>query len=705
MNPNNIKQKKKNNVHNNNNTNNRNKIRSSSHRNFNKNHHNNLNANKKENIINSGRSHRHSSDNNINNIKRTPSKDNNKGKKKQKQNNSIQKNQMNIKNNNNKLFSKTFNPNDIYNKKNNKRSISERKYIDNKILLKEKDYEINNLKNDLNILWYAREQQQNQLIKYKEKGEKLQKELNHFRMENKNLKNEIINNKNKNKKDLLKKENQNPIIIKEMNNHIDNDKDKEIKRKALSLQIMEKDLNKRLLEIQRKEKEMNNKIGFLEDKENLIEKENEKLNKFKSEYDYYKNIKNDYNNLKDKYNILEKKLNEIKLNDKKNTKDNPLELYKNPTLIGLNNIGATCFINATLQCLSQTKELTKYFLNAKNKEKIIINNYFFLKKSHQLSPVYLELIQKLWEINGAKSYSPYNFVNMVNVMNPLFQKGQAGDSKDFIIFILEQLHKELKKSVKSNNMIISGINEPLNQYDKNNAFNHFFTEFQEGCSIISDIFFGFNETTNECLNCKNNYALKGLKNPICYNYGIFNCLIFPLEEVKKMKNKSNQNNSMQINNFFINNNNNRVSLYECFCYNQQTEFFTGQNQNFCNICKQTWDSLYTSKIFVSPNVLILILNRGKGNIYDVKLDFDEIIDITEYILKKDKPKIIYNLYGVITHIGQSGPNAHFVASCKSPIDNKWYRYNDAIVSSINNIQKDVIDFGTPYILFYQRNNN
>ena len=157
-------------------------------------------------------------------------------------------------------------------------------------------------------------------------------------------------------------------------------------------------------------------------------------------------------------------------------------------------------------------------------------------------------------------------------MNPLFQKGQAGDSKDFIIFILEQLHKELKKSVKSNNMIISGINEPLNQYDKNNAFNHFFTEFQEGCSIISDIFFGFNETTNECLNCKNNYALKGLKNPICYNYGIFNCLIFPLEEVKKMKNKSNQNNSMQINNIFINNNN-KVSLYECFYQSTNRIFY------------------------------------------------------------------------------------------------------------------------------------
>ena len=151
------------------------------------------------------------------------------------------------------------------------------------------------------------------------------------------------------------------------------------------------------------------------------------------------------------------------------------------------------------------------------------------------------------------------------------------------------------------------------------------------------------------------------------------------------------------------NENNRVSLYECFYYNQKTDLFTGQNKNYCNLCKQLNDSMYTSKIFSSPNILVLILNRGKGNIYDVKLDFDEFIDISQFVLKKDKPQITYTLYGVITHIGQSGPNAHFVASCRNT-DNKWYRFNDAIVNPINNLQKEVIDFGTPYILFYQKNN-
>ena len=80
------------------------------------------------------------------------------------------------------------------------------------------------------------------------------------------------------------------------------------------------------------------------------------------------------------------------------------------------------------------------------------------------------------------------------------------------------------------------VNDKLNQYDKSNILNHFFNDFQKECSVISDIFFGITETTNECLNCKNIFNSQGLLNPICYNYQIFNCLIFPLEEVKNMKN-------------------------------------------------------------------------------------------------------------------------------------------------------------------------
>ena len=609
-------------------------------------------------------------------------------------------------------------------------------------------------------------QQENEKLKksYKDKEDTLHK----INLENKNKEYQIKNNNIKlnellSKKDeeISKLKEKNQLISKNQDNYqnllgeqknkiknleqaINNFNSKmgnyqkikdEISQKSNALKNREKELDNKISNMKEMEKEYNKKISFLEDKENLIDNEYKNIEKEKKELQKNKidntKLKNEYNALKQKYiqlleknnnkhhiknslsteemkGIIDKNKNNFQSQQNNNFDNNlqnaivpnnnkgPLILYKKPTLIGLNNIGATCFMNSTLQCLSQTKALTNFFLDDKNKEKIINNNIAMKNKNeHQLSPDYLELIKILWKINGEKSYSPYPFMHKVNDMNPLFKTGQAGDSKDFIIFVLEQLHKELKKSVNKNK---PKNQQPLNQYDKNNAFNYFFNDFTNECSIISDVFFGFTETTNECLNCKNKFNSQGMNNPICYNYGIFNCLIFPLEEVKNMKNNSIQYNNNQINI-------NRVSLYECFYYNQKSELFTGENRNYCNICKQLFDSIYTSKIYISPNVLVLILNRGKGNIYDVKLDFSEIIDITQFVMNKDVPQLIYNLYGVITHIGESGPNAHFVASCKSPIDNKWYRYNDAFVNPITNIQKEVIEFGTPYILFYQKNSS
>ena len=386
-------------------------------------------------------------------------------------------------------------------------------------------------------------------------------------------------------------------------------------------------------------------------------------------------------------------------NKKKKIKINPIDSYSIPPKIGLNNIGSTCFKNAVLQCFSQTEDLTNYFLRENSLQSILNNNIAKINQnSPQLSPAYYELIQNLWSKDKIQSFSPNNFMKIVEKMTEKdvlnFRSGDAGDSKDFIIFILEQFHKELQKNM-------SGANPkklpPLNQYDKNNAFNFFFEDLKKGVSVISDIFFGFYETNTICLNCKNIYCSKGLMNPICYNYGIINCLIFPLEEVKKFKNKQLQTNNI------IMNQNNIVNLYECFAFYEKEEYFTGENQNYCNICKQNSNAIYKTIIYSSPNVLILILNRGKGNIYNIKLDFNEFIDITQFVIMKDKPKITYNLYGVITHLGKSGPSAHFVASCKSPVDKKWYRYNDAFVTQIVNLEKEVINYGTPYILFYKKN--
>jgi ubiquitin C-terminal hydrolase len=110
------------------------------------------------------------------------------------------------------------------------------------------------------------------------------------------------------------------------------------------------------------------------------------------------------------------------------------------------------------------------------------------------------------------------------------------------------------------------------------------------------------------------------------------------------------------------------------------------------------NSANNTTLIVGPKILIINLNRGKGLQFNIKLDFTETINIYDFIYFKNTP-YKYRLIGVVTHFGPSGESGHFIAFCRSFVDKKWYRYNDAIVTPSS--FKDARDVGVPYILFYQ----
>ena len=417
---------------------------------------------------------------------------------------------------------------------------------------------------------------------------------------------------------------------------------------------------------------------------------NEYQNNNKLQKSYIQNNKKMYDDYIDnKYN---NKINKGNLEKIDNTYNADKEIYqigyilakiKEEPKIGLNNIGATCYMNATLQCLSHTIKLSNYFLNPKNKDLITSPENIF-------SISFLEVLKKLWikEYNNNKSnYSPYNFKNIISEMNPLFQGVAANDAKDLVSFILQQLHTELNLS-KNNNI---NNNSNLNQNDEQGMFRFFLETFKENNrSVISDIFFGIIETITECLNCKQINLIKGIFNTsYVYNFQIINFIIFPLEEVRKMKS--------EINNFYFN----EVNLYDCFDYYERPEVMQGDNQMWCKNCRQNSPANYMTRIYSPPMYFILILNRGKGNIYNIKLNFEEFIDIGKYVQMKQNKNLVYQLYAIVTHLGPSSMSGHFIAFCKSPIDNKWYKYNDSQVSLIGNFSNDIHEFGCPYILFYE----
>jgi len=378
--------------------------------------------------------------------------------------------------------------------------------------------------------------------------------------------------------------------------------------------------------------------------------------------------------------------------------------------IALRNVGATCYMNATLQCLCNIEKLVSYFKYHQTIEKYIKNH-----GKSTLTYSFKYLVENLWqspgnkyilpECNGKNSnnkyFSPTGFKDKISKMNPLFQGVQANDAKDLVNFIIMTLHDELNRITKNpdlnkNNLIIDQTN-PIK------VFQNFANSFaKENKSIISDLFYAMNGTSTQCSNCTE----------IKYNFQNYFFLIFPLEEVRKFKIQKFMNNSQNM--MFMNpllfqqnlnqlSNSQSVNMDDCFQYNEKIEFFTGENAMYCNRCKGQFNAYYSTKLYYGPEILIIVLNRGKGIEFNVKLEFTEIINLSQYF-QLNNFGCVYNLIGVVTHMGESGASGHFIANAKSPIDGQWYTYNDDLVYKVENFKKQIIDYAMPYILFYQKAN-
>ena len=393
------------------------------------------------------------------------------------------------------------------------------------------------------------------------------------------------------------------------------------------------------------------------------------------------------------------------------------EVFNRPPKYGLQNVGRTCLadccMNPMIQCFCHIEKFSLYF----KYEPFVLSVINKYKGKDCLTQAFKLLIENLWPNDNKyldknyigkneynDYYKPFKFRETISNMNPLFKGSETFDLKDLFNFLLMTLHEELNIGQELNN------NQKISESDEGLIYQNFCKNFYyENNSIISDLFYGINGSIVLCSGC-------GTRK---YNYQIGTFYIFPLDEVRKyrikrMQQQDQQNLQMQFSNnmfninymqmnYFQSNNIqiqdiNSVDIFDCFDYNQKIEYFTGDDAIYCNICNGTKNITYQNYIANCPEVIIIILDRGKGFQFNVQCKFTEFLDIRNYVKYNNNTSCQYKLIGVVTHI-QLG---HFVAFCKSPIDNQWYIYNDSICFLVNNFKEEVIDYSTPYILFYQK---
>ena len=63
----------------------------------------------------------------------------------------------------------------------------------------------------------------------------------------------------------------------------------------------------------------------------------------------------------------------------------------------------------------------------------------------------------------------------------------------------------------------------------------------------------------------------------------------------------------------------KLDIYDCLKEMLKDEILSGENQIYCNKCKRMCNAINRTRLYKTPNILVLILNRGKGNFFECEI--------------------------------------------------------------------------------------
>uniref|UniRef100_A0A8C8D1C7 Ubiquitin carboxyl-terminal hydrolase 32 n=1 Tax=Oncorhynchus tshawytscha TaxID=74940 RepID=A0A8C8D1C7_ONCTS len=116
---------------------------------------------------------------------------------------------------------------------------------------------------------------------------------------------------------------------------------------------------------------------------------------------------------------------------------------------GLSNLGNTCFMNSSIQCVSNTKPLTDYFTSGNhlyelNRYKVLLYMTNPIGMRGHMAKCYGDLVQELWS-GTQKNLAPLKLRWTIAKYAPRFNGFQQQDSQELLAFLLDGLHEDLNR--------------------------------------------------------------------------------------------------------------------------------------------------------------------------------------------------------------------------------------------------------------------
>ncbi|XP_067307001.1 ubiquitin carboxyl-terminal hydrolase 2a isoform X1 [Pseudorasbora parva] len=333
-------------------------------------------------------------------------------------------------------------------------------------------------------------------------------------------------------------------------------------------------------------------------------------------------------------------------------------------LVGLRNLGNTCFMNSILQCLSNTQSLRDYCLHNSHRRDLNNNS----RTNTALMEEFAKLIQTMWTSSSSEAVSPSEFKTQIQRFAPRFVGYNQQDAQEFLRFLLDGLHNEVNRVTVRPRGNIEDFDH-LSDEEKGKKMWSKYLERED--SKIVDLFVGQLKSSLTCSEC-----------------GYCSTVFDPFWDLSLPISKKGYG---------------EVSLMDCMRLFTKEDVLDGDEKPTCYRCKARRRCTKKFTVQKFPKILVLHLKRfSEARIRTSKLstfvNFPmKDLDLREFASDRSS-SAVYNLYAVSNHSGTT-MGGHYTAYCCNPDNGEWYTYNDSRVTPMSTSQVRSSD---AYVLFYER---
>jgi len=338
-----------------------------------------------------------------------------------------------------------------------------------------------------------------------------------------------------------------------------------------------------------------------------------------------------------------------------------------PGACGLLNLGNTCYLNSTLQALSNTVALRRYYEAGHYKADISCTPD---SMGGRLADGFANLLRSIWG-NEFRIVKPHEVRNLISEKWSQFAGYRQHDAQELLMFLLDGLHEDVKRIPSPCPRGSESASSQCDASDSQDAGNC------QTDSKIKDIFhFQVRSATTFC-----DVGMRSEK----FEPMVYLTLPIPGPEDTAPAERS---------------------LEDCLHSFSKQEELCQDDWVWCDQTQQRERSLKKIELWTAPECLIIHLKRFVADSSSIDKDgsfvrFPFELDLSQWLAGPPTEEgEQYKLYAVVNHSG-SLSYGHYTAYCKvgEGSDKKWYLFNDARVTQAS--ESDVVS-PEAYLLFYER---